>query len=88
MGSRRQVNVHMNPYLKKRAEKRAEEKLVFPSLKLEKTGKPQRYEKLYQMKKIACNEKNCIPNLKDRSGKSLRKCKMNRDHVRMGFNSF
>lgn len=47
-------------HLKERVEKRAEEKLVFPSLKPEKIDKPQKYEKLYQMKsdlKTAC--KNC-----------------------------
>lgn len=38
-------------YLKEKAEKRAEEKLVIPSLNLEKINKPQKYEKqLYLMK--------------------------------------
>lgn len=75
-------------YLKERAEKRAEEKLLILSLKLEQMDKPQKYGK--QLNQMKSDLKTCmqeLPDLKDRSGKSLRKCKVNRDHVRMGFYS-
>lgn len=73
-------------FLKEKEEKGAEEKMVILSLKLERTDKPQKYEKqLYQMKSGLKNCMQELPNLKDRSGKSLRKCKTNRDHMRMGF---
>lgn len=43
-------------YLKERAEKRVEEKLLFLSLKLEQMDKPQKYEK--QLNQMISDEKN------------------------------